>query len=291
MNYLPEQGLGYAFMINSGSIEAYLDIDRLVQTYLTRELAAPPAPDLATVPVADQERFSGYYRSDSPRQEVLRFVEGLVGTVSIRLDEKGFSVWPLFGTAVRMHAVSDRTFRGAAGEDQAEERVATAVLIDDPREGLAVQKDGTTFRKVSALSAWAERALVGSWLLMTLSAELFAPVWGLRWLIRRLRGWPTILMRAVPLAAVLCLEGVLFALSTDDLIARFGNFTFWSFGLFLATLGFGVLSVLGLWLAFRARKVGVNRWALLHSLGFSVANVLVTGYLAYWGWIGIRLWR
>lgn len=293
MNYLPEHGLGYAFMINSGSGEAYEELERLVQSYLTRQLVAPPVPALATLPLADRDSFSGYYRPDSPRQELFRFIDGLLGTVRVSFDERGLSASPLLGETLRLHAMTDRTLRGAAADDKAEERVATTALIDDPREGLLIQIDGDTFKKASGLTVWGERLLIVFWLLMVVSAGLFAPIWGLRFLVRQLKGWPTMWMRVVPLAAVACLVGavVLFLLSAEDLIFRFGNLTPWSFGFFLGTLGFGVLSILGLWLVLRARKAGVNRWAYLHSLVFSLANVLVTGYLATWGWIGIRLWR
>lgn len=293
MNYLPREGVGYAFMINSGSTEAFRAVARLVQAYLTRELTPPPAPAIATVPAAIAERFSGYYRPDSPRQEFLRGLEGLLGTVHVEVGEKGLRARPFLGKATEARSVSERSFRAAATDDDAEEGEATMVLIDDPEEGLLIQSDNGTLSRISGIRAWGWRLAALFCALAMLSALPFALIWGPRWLFRRLSGWPTILMRAVPLAAVLCLLAlpVILFLCSDELIARLGHLTFWSASFFVATLAFASGSLAGPWFAFRAWKAGANRWALAHSLAVSLANLIAAGTLASWGWIGLRLWR
>jgi hypothetical protein len=99
-------------------------------------------------------------------------------------------------------------------------------------------------------------------------------------------------MRLSPLIAVLSLLGfvVFFILAGSDAIARLGNLTFWSFGIFFTSLLFAaavVACVVALW---RARKLEIRGFVRWHSrlvtAGLSIAAI----YLAWWGVIGMRTW-
>ena len=82
---------------------------------------------------------------------------------------------------------------------------------------------------------------------------------------------------------------ILFAQSSDDLIARMGNLTGWFFSVFLATLVFALASaasVLALWRA----KQEVRRSVCIYSTAVALALAIAAAYLAYWGIIGLRLW-
>ncbi len=293
MAYLPEAGLGYAFAINSGNGEAFGDIGTLVRNYLTRDLAKPPVPASAAVPAELAARFSGYYRPASPRQEALRFAERLLGTAKVGVTADGLTLSQLFEAPRRYAAVSERLFRALAREGEAEEdRAASLALIEDPEEGLFVQTAGSTFARASGIAIWLERLVAVAAVALLLSAPLFALVWVPRALFGRLRGLRTLVVRAVPLLAVLCFLGLglLLVAASADAIPRLGKVTFWSVGVTVLSVIFAFFSLLGLGLAARAPAGEMNRWARRYCLALSAANVTVAAYLAYFGWIGVRTW-
>lgn len=289
--YLPQAGLGYAYMINGGSGEAAGDIGTLIRNHLTRDLPQPPAPAVVAVPAEVARRFSGHYRPASPRQEMLRFLERLLGTAHLEVTADGLTVSPIQGEARRYVAVSERLFRARGKEGEEEERAASVALLDE-EEGLFVETSGSTRERVSSAGVWSERAVGMAALALILAAPLFALVWVPRALFGRLRGLRTLAVRIVPLLAVLCFAGLVAVMivASGDAIPRLGKVTGWSLGLTALSVLFAFFSLLGLGLALRTPASEMNRWARRYCLALSVANVTVAAYLAYWGWIGIRTW-
>jgi len=134
--------------------------------------------------------------------------------------------------------------------------------------------------------------LVVCFVLAFVSILLYAPFWILGGLIRKRRRPKERALRLLPLIAVLSLIAALslFVQSRNDAIARLGNLTIWSFGIFLSTLIFGMASIasaVALWLA-RKREIrsGV-RW---FSMAVTSALLIATAYFVYWGVIGVRTW-
>jgi CubicO group peptidase (beta-lactamase class C family) len=127
MAYRPDQGVGFAFMINSGSGKAFEEIGRLVRDYLTRDQTPPEPPPVAAVSDLARERV-GWYRPDNPRTAKLRFVERVLGLIRVTATDSGLVLKPLLEDAHHFGPVSDRLFR------QPSAPVATLALIDAPRE-------------------------------------------------------------------------------------------------------------------------------------------------------------
>jgi Fe2+ transport system protein B len=101
---------------------------------------------------------------------------------------------------------------------------------------------------------------------------------------RELLLWPLMAVLSLLCIVVICM------LSNDVFIARFGNFTPWSFVLFLATILFAVASVASMIALWRASKQGVRGIIQIYSAMVTIALVISTIYLAYWGIIGLRTW-
>ena len=76
----------------------------------------------------------------------------------------------------------------------------------------------------------------------------------------------------------------------DDAIARLGNPTGSSVGVFLGTLVFPVAAVLGLVAVLRAPRAELRRGLRIYALVAGVWNVVATAYVAWWGVIGWRSW-
>jgi hypothetical protein len=99
-------------------------------------------------------------------------------------------------------------------------------------------------------------------------------------------------MRLWPLMAVLSLLAsvVLLMLASNDAMARLGNLTVWSFGLFLTTVAYGVASLVSAVALWWAPKQEVRRSVHWYSIVATAALLIAFAYLAYWGVIGIRIW-
>lgn len=285
--YLPDQGLGYVFFINSGNGDAFERIGKLVRAYVTRDLPKPPLPSPATMNAVTLRPFLGYAEPVTPRQEITRFLDRILGVRRFKLDKGKLAVSKVIGSPEKFYvAVSDYLFRDE------KEPLATLALIPSNPDGPLLQTDRTTFRPVSPVTVWAEYGLGLAWLLLMASAALFALIWIPRKLLGKLGGAPYLSIRVVPLLSLASLAGAvaLFAVSGDDLLQRFGKPTVWSMGFCALTWAFALTAVLGLVLTLRARGSGVRPGVYVQALAVSLANSVVAAYLAYWGVVGYRSW-
>ncbi|MBP1621206.1 MAG: class beta-lactamase-related serine hydrolase, partial [Acidobacteria bacterium] len=285
--YLPDHGVGYVFMINSGNGTAFRKIRSLVTGYLTRELAPPELPGAPVIPEELAARFSGWYQPDSPRTEMLRWLEQLLGVARVTVREDTLTFDPLLGETDTFKAVSDRRFRHEKSP------LAGLALMEDPDGGLLLQLSTATARQIPTwefLLRTGVAAVVGALLLAAL--PVFA-VWAPLRLARRkfagarqlgVLGWPALA------AALLAAAVALLVFSQEYLFERFGRLTIWSGGLTVLTIAFALSALVALIATWRARRENVSWLTLAFGRAVAVAAVIEAGYLAWWGWIGIRLW-
>jgi CubicO group peptidase (beta-lactamase class C family) len=286
--YLPEHGVGYVFMINSGSGDALRKIRSLVAGYLTRELDPPAPPDAIPLPAEVTARFAGWYQPDSPRIEMLRWLEQLVGVARVTFHEDTLTLDSLLGEADTFVSVTERTFRHARSP------VADLALLEDPDSGdLLIQLGTATARRIPTgvfLLRTGGAAVVAALLLAVL--PVFA-VWApLRFLRRKFLGRRRIGVLGWPTLASACLLGsaLLLVAAQETLFERFGRPTAWSVGLCAGTIAFALFALVALVATWRARREDVAWLTLAFGRAVAVAAVIEAIYLAYWGWIGIRLW-
>ena len=120
---------------------------------------------------------------------------------------------------------------------------------------------------------------------------LFALIWIPRKLFGRMKGAKYLAVRVVPLLASLTF------LATLVLWIHGGGSTFalatpspFAVSIFLLTILFAILSVVGFVLAIRSYRYSMNRAARIHSIMVAFACIGWTAFLAYWGMIGLRFW-
>lgn len=289
MSYLPEEGLGYIFMINSGSGGAYTRIMKLIRGYLTRDLTAPEPPPTARVPAALQARYSGFYEPANPRSQLLFFIERLAGIQRLRVGAEGLELAPLLGGEGDSYAaVSERFFR----ED--DETVATLALLPAEGGGTFISTEDLTLRKIPGWVAWGQVGLAGVIALLLASAVLFALVWIPRRFFGGLKGKPHLSLRVWPLVSTLCLLAfvALFVVSSNhpDVLEILGRPSLYSVALMVSSLAFGLTAYWSLWVALRSYRRPVHRLAYWHSLLVALACSLAATYLLYWGALGFRTW-
>ncbi len=302
MAYIPELGVGFAFMINSGNSDAYLQIGRLVRDYLTRDAARPVPPPRGPMPAEADARFAGWYRPDNPRVQHLYFLERLFGLARLRATDSVLVLAPLLGGAkgiVRYVPVSGLLFR------EAREPVATMALMSDPANGRpeAIEAMGyllpQSLVRVSAARAWTEIGITVLWLAGILLTLLLALVGVVRWIVRRLKGRtpaPSItrhMWRMTILAVLTLVAGVmLFVIVGATGGLAIGTATFTTVGGWVAMMLFALLAALCVVITFRriAAEARPRRVSLVAVRAVALLNAIAAGYLIYWGFIGWRTW-
>jgi hypothetical protein len=284
--YLPEAGVGYVLMINSSNAGALNEISALLRNFVTRTLPKPALP-AAAPPSALAPGYAGWYEPASPRNERTRFLARILGLTLVRADQGILSLHGLLSRQRDFVAVSDRLFRREA------ETVPTLALIADATDGTLLQVSGETLRRVPPWLPWLEFGVMAAALLLAASSLAFALVWVPRKIFGDLRSVGHLRVRALPALAALALllcSIPLLAPGGGNPIERLGTPTLWSVGLFIGTLAFAALAVLGLVVSLLCRHRGINRLVWWHAFAASLLLTVVAAYLASWGVIGIRLW-
>lgn len=296
MWYMPGQGVGYFYSINSGNGDAHDKIGARIRAYITRKLQKPPLPALAPLAPNAQD-YAGWYEANSPRVELLRFFTRLAGLAHVGFQNSRLVVTSLDGRNELLPATGTqfrRLPKTEAPEPEAPEPVATVALITPNAEGRFIQDvlEGT-MKRIPSWFAIAEIAVVAYVLLAMASVVVYALFWVPGGLLKRWRRPAERAIRIWPLIAVLSLIGFLTVLqlaSNRDATVLLGNLTGWSVALLLATVIFAIASVASAVALWSASKARVRQLVRGYSMAVTLALLIATAYLAYWGIIGLRTW-
>lgn len=285
MAYLPDQGRGYAFMINSGNGKALARIGELVRQYVVRGLTPPPLPPVSSVPAELQRHYAGYYQCISPRMQTFYALERLLNIRRLVFITNGLLITTPNGHHDRDVPMTERLFRTDYQSG------ATLALLPDADGEILIQSGFGTYKQVSVLRVWGQWIGCGLIAVLMLSSPLFALVWGGRKLLGKLRNAGPLSVRVVPLASTLSM-GVflgLFYFNREDLWTL-GVCSWVTIGIMLSSLAFALTAAASLWVVYRERHALMNRLAYWHSVLVAVAVAADAIYLGYWGLIGLRLW-
>lgn len=290
MAYLPEDGVGYSFSINSGNGAGFAAVAKLIRAYVTRDLVRPALPPAAPLPAAAAD-YAGWYQPDSPRTQMFAFMERLLGLTHVAIEGQGLVLTGLDRKARHYVPVAASQFRANDAPDHLDP-VASLALVAPNAEGrfiaTVVGAEGT-LRQIPAWLALAQIALAAWFVLAVASVVLYAPFWLVGGLLAKRRRPAERALRVLPLCAVLAVVGIALGVG-DDLITALGSATPWSVTLFLATIAFAVASLGSALAAWRAPASGVRRAVRVHAWVVAPILVVATAYFAYWGVIGLRTW-
>lgn len=291
MAYMADYDVGYFFSINSGNGDAFEKVAKAIRAYVTNKLQKPALP--AVVPLsASAAGYAGWYEPASPRVELTHFVERLAGLSWIRFDDGKLVLSAPGQWHETFVPVTATQFRRVPKEDPPSP-VPTLELLSVNEDGRFIQAGmQTTMRKIPAWKAIGEILTTSFVILSILAIVIYAPFWILGGISQRRRRPGERSMRLWPLLAVLSLFVFLgiFIASSDDLIDHMGNLTAWSLSLWTVTLVFAVTSLASAFVSWRGPEEGVRRGVRRFSIIVSLALLIATAYLAYWGIIGLRTW-
>ena len=289
--YMPEQNWGYVVLLNSTiSYKALESMNHLAIEFLSKDFSKPQQP-VISLTANELKKFSGYYAPRAPRSQLLAFLGELTGGTWIRVADSKLECSSLFGKGHEpLLPVGKNLFRGE------KEPEATAAFFTDSNARMIYVRsgeDGEAYgERVFPIWVFTRLLLLAASAVVIAAALPYALFWG-SWLllarfIKKLKRLKHVRVRAVPLFAVLSLLLVLFAFTkvTDNI----GTFNFWSFLVWIMTIVFMVLSLVGLALAVSVPKAGIHKAERIYSLLVSSACCIVTLFLSAWHLIGVRLW-
>ena len=289
--YLSDQGVGYFFSINSGNGDAFDKVGKAIRAYVTRNLQKPSLPPVAQLP-SNAAEYAGWYEPDSPRIELFRFLERLVGLSQVRFRDSKLEISSLVMRRLETFLpVEGMQFRHVPEKDPPYPE-ATLILLGPNSEGRFIQAEQSTMKMIPTWVAYTEILAVACILLSIIAVLVYAPFWILGGISTRRRRPVERAMRLWPLLAVLSLFAIvgIFVLCSADIIGRLGDLTIWSAALWAATLFFAITSLASVFVSWRSPEEGVRRGVRRFSIIVSLALLIATVYLTYWGIIGVRTW-
>ena len=289
--YMPEQNWGYVVLLNSTvSGKALDDMNHLTIEFLSKDFPKPQQP-LISLTANELKKFSGYYAPRAPRSQLLAFLGELAGGTWVRVAGGKLECSTLFGKGHEpLLPVGKNLFRGA------KEPEATAVFFPDASGRMIYVRsgeDGEAYgERVFPIWVLTRLLLLAASATVMASALPYALFWGM-WLllsrfIKKVKRMKHARVRAVPLFAVLSLVLVLFAFT--NVADNIGTFNFWSFLMWVMTILFMVLSLVGLALAVSVPKAEMHKAERIHALLVSSACCIITLFFSAWHLIGLRLW-
>lgn len=289
MAYMADLGVGYFFSINSGSSDAFDKIGKTIRAYVESKLQRPALPPVVPLP-ANASDYTGWYEPDSPRIELSRFLERLLGLSRVHFQNGQLIISSLGGNETFL-PVAGAQFRHVPKKD-APYPVPTLELLSVSPEGRFIQAEQSTIKLIPTWVAFAEILLTFFVTLSLLSIIVYAPIWLIGGISTRRRRPAERPLRWWPLLAVLslCAFVGIFVVSASDLIQRMGNLTLWSGALWATTLVFAVTSLASAFYSWQRPAEGVRPAVRRFAVVVSAALLIATAYLAYWGIIGLRTW-
>jgi hypothetical protein len=285
--YMPEQNWGFVILLNSTSSgHALTETNRLAIDFLSKDFPKPK--QAAFNPSASElERLTGYYAPRAPRNQIFGFLDALAGGTRIRLTNGKLMRSGLFGEFEPLLCVGRNLFRG---ENDPE---ATIIFFTSESGDMAVTSNGLAGIPYSERSSLAIPFFRIAALTLCLSLMLTTLPFALIWIVLKLAGAMKdvrhLSVRVLPLLATLTL--LLTPICFTQLSGtHVGTFNLWTFGIFLGTFFFPLLSMAGLFLALRVPKQEIHHGVRIHSLLASSACCVMTGFLLSWHLFALRFW-
>lgn len=297
MAYLPEAGCGYVVMINSGSFKAGTKIADLIRDYLRARLIPPQLPPVAVVPEPFLRRYAGQYQNINPMSQEFYGLQRLFGNRIVTVATNGLfiSSYGLYGfRTYHILPVTERLYRS---EDNP---LAILALLPETDGHIRFQTRLLgTYERIPTIEFWAQNIGIIFTSGLVISSVLMAPIWAVRrWLGKSRNPGPLSVRFLPPLSAALLVtfdllflsgfRGIMSGNYIDD--ASLGTPNLHAVSLWLASLAFPVVAVVGLYFGWRERHTPMKRVVYWYSVLVGLAMISVAAYYGWWGLIGLRLW-
>jgi hypothetical protein len=285
-SYLPQYNVGYAIMINSGSVEALNRIIKLVRDFQTSNFEVKKIlPDSELT--KEHAEISGYYMPVNPRTQMFYFLDRIADVRRIWcLGDSIFIKGLLGGEIIKFLPAANLRYKSA------ETGIITMVKTTDPLAGEVIHIGSQVLKRVSPIQAFGQLALGVLWLLFMLSAVIFGIIWSVRYWKGKINGGANVRIRLWPLLASLffLVTFIFIVVGFANPFKLLGTVSTVSLGIMLSTIGFAITSVWSVVCVIKKRHETLNKLVYWHSAILSVLHLIVTCYFLWYGVIGLRTW-
>ncbi len=283
-SYLSGHNVGYAFMINSGNGEALKRISDLVRDYQTKHLKSKEA-NMNSQSKTKEIDISGYYVSISPRNQMFYFFESIFNVQQIWQKEDSLFRKYLLGDDVKKYLLKNETHFISP-----ETGKVSMAQAEDPLDGVIIQANQQTLKRVSSMRVFGQLILGGLWLLGMISAILFGMIWSIRYWMGKISGGANVWVRLWPLISSLLFVtlSIIFIIVASG--GEMGKVNFLSISITILTICFALTSAWSMYYIIKNRQVIMSRIIYWYSVILACLHLTVTCYLLWHGVIGIRLW-
>jgi CubicO group peptidase (beta-lactamase class C family) len=279
--YSPARDVGYVVLLNATyASEALRRIALLAIRYLKADVE-PPAKPQAAVSADVLRQYEGYYHDANPRNQAMAFVAWMRSGRTIVAEGGALVARPVLGPSVRLIPVSDSLFRLEREVD------ATRVFTKDERGEWVMAGANTYAERVPRWRVEIVRVPVG--LSLPILATPF--VAAIPWLVHARRARPRGFW-GLKVGLVLCptaLAVPVFAFLQAG-PRELGLPNAWTQAIYTGTLSFPVTALLALVLTVAAWLGRAGRWLRAYAAAVSLAALIVSGYLLFWGVVGFKTW-
>ena len=290
-SYLPEYGVGYSIMINSGNANAIWKLAALIRDFQTHSLPIPAIPTTALAASASRS-INGYYQLINPANEMGFELPPLAATKIWTEGDTLYTQFPAFlGETSQYIPVNDSLYQSVKTK-----RVELAI-VKDPLAGEVVELahvGSGTITLGSVPGAFVFSRILGLilWILLIVLSFLLIPLWAIRYWMGKIPGGANIHIRLWPLLPVMFLLLALLLLSAGamDGIGPLAKPTIFSVGAMIATIGFFAAATFSLIMVVYYRNRGLKKWVYVPAAILSVLHTLVAFYLLWHEVIGLRTW-
>jgi CubicO group peptidase (beta-lactamase class C family) len=282
--YMPEQNWGYVVLLNADfSGKAQGDLNQLAIDFLSKDFPKPlpPVPQLSA---AELRKFTGFYASRAPRNQLISFMTDLLDNTRVRVQNNQLTLGGMFSAPKPLIPVGKNLFR-----NEKDPEATVAFFTNAAGQMCLAAAGGTSYaERINPVWPYTRLCLLALCGLFLASSLLYAIFWILLWLLRRLKDVKHLRVRAVPFFAALTL--ILSFFCGGKSFDTLGAFSLWSILFFLGTIAFAVLSLFGLYFAVSVPRLEIHPAIRIHSLLVSLAACLLTIFLAHYHLLALRLW-
>ena len=279
--YSTSRDVGYVVLLNATyAPDAMRRISRLAIRYLKADVEAPAKPE-AQIEESVLRRYEGYYHQANPRNQSLAFIDWLRAGQTVSVNGNRLDVNPVFGPSTTLIPVADNLFRLDADPE-----ASRAFVADEA--GTMVMTGGSLY--LERRSRW--RVDVIRWPVWLALALLVTPLlMVVPWVIHARRAepagfWP--LKLSLILASIGLVLPVVAMMNLSDL--DLGTRNMWTNAVFAGSILVPVAAIVSFLLVIDAFLSAAGKWLRGYALVVSIAALIVSGYLSYWGMIAFRPW-
>lgn len=283
--YFPEHNRGFVLLVNS--MGGFGEISDAITKYLLRDVPKPEPKPITELPSQKLVEYAGYYEMRSLRNQLFAPIALLLDGFTLNVARDTLKMSDFGGANHPLLPVSEHQFR------RKDEVVPSTLFMDTQEYGRAMVYDGKFYIKTGVWKKYLYRGALFGGLGLLATLLLFSMFWipfeAYRYV--RAKRSPMKYQRLFwwPFAALLSLV-VLIGAGSQLSLLTIGQKTVSSVLIMISTYLFGIASIGAFWVAFRSWQQDIH-WGLKSY--FSLAALALVGFslfLAYWDWMGIRLW-